>query len=250
MIRHCTLVPGWTLDPDCNAEQPEEPSLQLYNLPARVEIEHSILGSIQIEQDEVKTDPTVIHISDSIVDATGSNPDCNSPGCEAIGRLSNGSAHATLKIADSTIIGCVNVHAIELAENSIFMGDVCVGRRQIGCMRFCYVFPHSCTPRRYRCQPDLAEQAVDTDAERQRERDRVRPRFNSLRYGRPDYAQLADRCAEEIKRGADDESEMGVFHDLFNPQREANLRERLEEHTPAGMNVGIIFVNYETEVAK
>jgi hypothetical protein len=74
-----------------------------------------------------------------------------------------------------------------------------------------------------------------------RERDRVRPRFNSVRYGRPDYAQLADLCAEEIKRGADDESEMGVFHDLFNPQREANLRARLDEYTPAGMQAGIIF---------
>jgi hypothetical protein len=36
---------------------------------------------------------------------------------------------------------------------------------------------------------------------------------------------------------------MGVFHDLFNPQREANLRARLDEYTPAGMRAGIIFVN-------
>jgi len=46
----------------------------------------------------------------------------------------------------------------------------------------------------------------------------------------------------EIKRGADDESEMGVFHDLFQPQREANLRARLEEYTPAGIDAGVIFV--------
>lgn len=43
---------------------------------------------------------------------------------------------------------------------------------------------------------------------------RVRPQFTSRRYG-----LLAQTCAEEIKRGADDESEMGVFHDLFEPQR-------------------------------
>jgi len=42
------------------------------------------------------------------------------------------------------------------------------------------------------------------------------------------------------KRGADDESEMGAFHDLFQPQREANLLARLDEFTPAGMDVGII----------
>jgi hypothetical protein len=64
-----------------------------------------------------------------------------------------------------------------------------------------------------------------------------------LRYGEPVYCQLATGCAEEIIRGADDESEMGVFHDLFNPQRTANLRARLAEYTPAGMEAGVLFEN-------
>ena len=71
----------------------------------------------------------------------------------------------------------------------------------------------------------------------------MRPRFNNTRYGTPAYCQLSDDCAVEIKRGADDESEMGVFHDLFQPQREANLRARLDEYTPAGMDAGILFVD-------
>jgi hypothetical protein len=127
-------------------------------------------------------------------------------------------------------------------------------------MRFCYVTPGSRTPRRYECQPDGAEGAaednlrdrakkekkpVPPDAEiqeaRSRERFRVRPEFNSTRFGNPTYCQLTDSCAEEISRGADDESEMGVFHDLFQPQRAANLRERLDEFTPAGTEAGIIF---------
>ena len=78
---------------------------------------------------------------------------------------------------------------------------------------------------------------------KQRERVRVRPRFTSTRYGHPAYCQLACDCAEEIKRGADDESEMGAFHDLYQPQREANLRARLDEYTPAGMEAGILFAN-------
>lgn len=41
--------------------------------------------------------------------------------------------------------------------------------------------------------------------------------------------------------GADDESEIGVFHDLFQPQREANLRTRLEEYVPAEFDVNLIF---------
>jgi hypothetical protein len=33
---------------------------------------------------------------------------------------------------------------------------------------------------------------------------------------------------------------MGAFHDLFQPQREASLRARLEEFTPAGSDAGVI----------
>jgi hypothetical protein len=69
----------------------------------------------------------------------------------------------------------------------------------------------------------------------------VRPQFWSTHFGDPGYARLARPVIPEIWRGADDESEMGVFHDLFQPQREANLRARLEEYTPAGMNCGIIW---------
>ena len=72
---------------------------------------------------------------------------------------------------------------------------------------------------------------------------RVEPQFNSTRYGTPTYCQLADACADEIRRGADDESEMGVFHDLYQPQRATNLRTRLDEYTPAGMEAGLIYAS-------
>jgi len=72
---------------------------------------------------------------------------------------------------------------------------------------------------------------------------RVEPQFVSTRYGKPEYCRLAEGCAFEIKRGADDESEMGVFHDLFQPQRAANLRGRLEEYSPAGLEVGIVYAS-------
>ena len=83
-------------------------------------------------------------------------------------------------------------------------------------MRFCYVTPGSRTPRRYNCQPDLVERAIEEklcriaqemslpepskaemDAAKARERDRVRPQFNSTHYGTPTYCQLAEACAEE-----------------------------------------------------
>ncbi len=211
---------------------------------ARLRIERSISGSIQINENEVKTDPIPVLISDSILDATD-------PRKEAIGAPGCAVAHAVLSIQRSTVFGIIDVHAIEHADDSIFMDCVNVARRQLGCMRFCYVPPGCRTPRRYHCQPDLVVQnVIETvaDLEEQakakaREIGRVRPQFTSIRYGNPGYAQLALNCPEEIKRGGEDASEMGVFHDLFQPQREANLYARLQEYTPAGMDVGILFAS-------
>src|SRR4030095_12492981 len=115
-------------------------------------------------------------------------------------------AHAAMTIRRSTVFGHVLVHAIELAENSIFSGQVRAARRQRGCMRFCYVPRDSRTPRRYNCQPDLTLVAVaasgvsagDRASAEAREEARVRPRFNSVRYGTAEYGQLARACAAEI----------------------------------------------------
>ncbi len=236
LIRHCTLVPGWSLHCDCEPRRSTEPSLELFNTSAHTAIEHSIIGSIQIDRDEVQNDPLPIHIYDSIIDATSVEG-------EAMGAVGGSTAHARLTIARSTVLGQVDVHAIDLAENSIFNGKIFVSRQQQGCMRFSYVTPNSRTPPRYNCQPDLVEQAVTEESQQQQERERVKPQFNSMRYGTPTYCQLADTCAEEIKHGADDESEMGVFHHLYQYQKAANLRTRLDEYTPAGMEVGIIYIN-------
>ncbi|NJA05286.1 hypothetical protein HC024_06015 [Methylococcaceae bacterium WWC4] len=240
VIRHCTLVPGWSLDCACEPCRPAEPSLTVLNSLVCIRIEHSIVGSIQIGNDEVNAEPLALHISDSIVDATGWDGD--GPESEAIGAPGAGFAHASATIVRTTVFGCVNVHALVLAEDSIFMGTVCVARRQWGCMRFCYAPPTSRTPRRYHCQPDLATAELSGDAKLLEQR-RVVPHFSSSRYGTPAYAQLAADCAVEIVRGAEDESEMGAFHDLFQPQRLANLRTRLQEYTPAGTDADIILAS-------
>ncbi len=290
-IRHSTLVPGWTLTTNCEPNRPAESSLILHNTNACVTVQRSILGSIQVKQDEVATDPILITLEDSILDATDEE-------FSALDAAGWPLAHAILTIKNSTIIGQVLTHAIELGENSIFLGNIEVGRSQIGCLRFCYVPPGSRTPRQYNCQPnfklikaninrefnnaqleltnafnadlkkinaneDLSETdktAAIADKESQFELDlnqlkaqfklkeileplRIKPRLNSLRYGTATYCQLSDDCAPEIKRGAEDESEMGVFYHLYQPQREANLTVRLKEYTPAGMDVGIIYAS-------
>jgi hypothetical protein len=247
-IRHSTLVPGWGLECDCEPQHPEEPSLELDDAPDCVRIEHSIIGSIVVQRDEVKEDPCHIYLSDSILDAT-------SPEQVAVGAPEGLCAYTILDIRRCTVFGEVQTHAIQLAENSIFMGKILACRRQMGCIRFCYITPGSRTPKRFECQPDLVVSAASALAQKDglsgpakdallaSERLRVEPDFNSLRYGAPTYCQLADTCATEITRGAEDESEMGAFHDLYQPQRADSLRVRLDEYTPAGMNAGIIFAS-------
>ncbi len=131
---------------------------------------------------------------------------------------------------------------MELASNTIFLAEVAnadkatwpapvrARKRQEGCVRFSYLPAGSSVPRRFRCQPK-----DDSDASR------VRPLLVSSRYGDPAYCQLSPRCPVEIFRGADDESEMGVFHDLYGAQREAHLTARLEEYLRFGLEAGIFY---------
>jgi hypothetical protein len=238
-IRHCTLVPGWGLHHDCGPIRPADPSLEILGSQARVRIEHSILGSILVSANEAGIDPIHIDLSDSILDATD-HADCDRPECEALNGPDSSVAYVMASFRRCTVLGRVHTRAIRFAENSLFLNRVWVARRQVGCMRFCYVSPGSRTPPRYECQPDRVTAHL-SGGEAALSALRVRPQFVSERYGTPDYARLADDCAVEIRKGADDQSEMGVYHDLYVPQRAALLTQRLEEFTPAGMEAGLIW---------
>jgi hypothetical protein len=82
------------------------------------------------------------------------------------------------------------------------------------------------------------EQAALTLAVRRR----VIPMFESRRSRDPELGQLARQSASEIRRGADNGSEMGAFCFLEQPQREANLRSALDEYLRFGLEAGVFFV--------
>lgn len=251
-IRHCTFVPGWELDQNCNPVWGSEPSLILSDIPiyqpwekegwtdcppellvpTRIRIDRSITGTIIVQRDEVDAEPVRLDICRSIVDATAKDT-------PAIGGPGDWRAHAVVSIVTSTILGTVKTHMIELGENSIFTGTVDAARRQLGCIRYCYLPPSSRTPKRHACQPDLVmRQAQETGGNADGEAARIVPKFldQRLLYGRPNYCRLDDikGCANEILQGADDESEMGAFHDLFVPQRLANLHTAIADFLPLG----------------
>jgi hypothetical protein len=153
----------------------------------------------------------------------------------------------------ATVLGEVHVKELKLASEVIFTSPVVARRRQAGCARFSYVPEGSSTPRRYRCQPDAAlarrreELGLDPEdrlppAEEALIRARLKPSFTSVRYGDPGFAQLGLTAAGEIRTGAEDGSEVGAFSHLEQPQREANLRIRLEEYLPFGLEAGLIYV--------
>ena len=139
---------------------------------------------------------------------------------------------ATATIERSTVIGPVFVREMPLASEAIFDDPVWTLRRQAGCVRFCYLPPASQTPRQHRCQPADPREAT-----------RIRPSFTTLRYGMAGYAQLGAAVPAEIAAGAEDGAEMGVFHDLSQYQRVANLRLRLDEFLRFGLEVGVVFAS-------
>lgn len=252
-ILHSTLVPGVAIaetDPPV-PPPPVEPSISaaanlatgaIANTELAVQIAFSISGPIRMP-DHAEGIVTL----DSIIDGAGidaiAGPAANEPG-------------PPLHSERTTIRGTTLVRQIDLATETIFDGLVEAERTQAGCVRFSYVQPLSRTPRRYRCQPDLADRkAIEaeearagplTPAQKQAVRDlvhlRVKPEYTAEAYGQPAYLQLSLRGPAEISTGAADGSEMGVYCHLKQPQREANLRLRLKEYLPFGLDYGLIYV--------
>lgn len=247
---HCTLVPGRELDeqqgwPRHAAEASivvETPSAEL-----EIEIEASIIGALRLPEHMQG-----LKVTDSIIDrpeAENENPETVRV---ALAQNDDGVLPGPVTILErSTIFGEVHVHTLTLAAEVIFNQRVKAKRRQLGCLRYSYVGDwESVTPRRFRCQPDLAlenrrkqlQAEVLCETEQDRIRSRMQPDFTSLCYGQPGYAQLSLNTASEICTGAEDGAEMGVFEHLKQPQRETNLRIRLEEYMPYGLEPGIIYI--------
>jgi hypothetical protein len=148
---------------------------------------------------------------------------------------------ATVRVDACSIVGSTKVRSLH-ADNSIFTGAVTVSRRQVGCLRFCFVprDPETSTPRRYRCQPDLALRDVDDPGMQALIEGRVVPVFTSTDYGDPGYAQLGGQCPVEIRAGAENGAEMGAFMFLRQPQRSANLRAALDEYLRLGLEAATL----------
>lgn len=212
-LRHCTLAPAQT-------------PLVIRSEEIDVVVERSILGTLRV------TDEARVTISDSILDA-GSRTAVAFAGLDATAE------DGALTLSRVTVIGRVHARELPLVENSLLLGTVTAARRQAGCVRFSWIPLASRVPRRFRCQPEIPEGT--TAPERSRLAARLAPRFTSLRFDHPGYCQLRRDTPDGVRRGAEDESEMGAFSSLRQPQREDDLRVRFDEYLRVGLAAGLFF---------
>jgi hypothetical protein len=223
-ISHCTFNPASTPAIQGQPSLPPQPSICIETSNVAVNVDHSILGPIRISTENT------VSLTTCILDALSPSDVAYACHRDAV------SAGAPLTVNTSTIIGKVHTQEMVLASNTIFLAElepvdawkapVLADQLQQGCVRFCYVPPGSSLPRLFHCYP-VANSAST-------------PSLTSLRFGDPGYCQLTD-WSGLILQGADDQSEVGVFHDLYQPQRLSNLRIMLTDYLRFGLEAGIFF---------
>jgi len=224
-LTQSTLDPGWALRPAGNPHG-GQPTVAVDQAGVQVAIQRSIIGAVTAH--ELAT----VTISDSIVDASDQS-------AVAYSASSGPSGGGALTLDGCTVIGRVHASLLTLVSNSILLarldkndnwnGPLWADRQQQGCVRFSYLPRKSIIPRSFEC---VEEDGINPD-----------PLFASLRYGDsdPGYGKLLASTDDKIRRGADDGGEMGAFHFVLAPQREDDLRVRMQEYLPAGLEFGIFY---------
>jgi hypothetical protein len=243
-LRHCTLVPGLALAPDATPTVPGAVTLSVDLPDADVALDRCIVGALRVEAH------SRTRIKDSIVDATGSTRVAfAAPGAAAADGLvdqdaaaNDSEAGGSLTLEECTVVGKLRTVTVPLVSNSILFArladadtwaaPVLVERRQEGCVRFSWLPDGALVPRRYHCWPESAEPP-----------ERANLRFSTLRYGFPEYAQLSSGSGSLLLTGASDEGQPGAYHYLQQPQRETNLRVRLDEYLRVGLQGGVLYAS-------
>jgi hypothetical protein len=277
VVRYSTFVPGGRAPNASCGCSPNHASLALRIPGGRLSIAHSVVGTLNIEHPccdsspsrhdftvACPKDPLSLRIRDSIIHAAQGRAAITGECCWP--------AHADLSIERSTVLGHVWVQQISSAEDSLFEGLVHTTRRAHGYMRFCYVpldaaqLKEHCdcetsfaatrsrtsrTPPRFKCIPEASQKGrsprsvddCDCTPANGSVTTALAPKFVTRDFGRPGYCELAIDCPAAIRRGAQDESELGVYHDNYWPQREAALEAQLQEYTPADVTSAVIMAD-------
>ncbi|MGA2349990.1 MAG: hypothetical protein ABSF70_06110 [Terracidiphilus sp.] len=232
-VNDCTLVPGWAYGPaevvsgEITAQaptQPRAPVLLVDSASVAVSATTSILGGI------LANSLATVTLTSCIVDATD-------PSNTAFAAPDGTLGGAALTLNACTVVGRVHATLLTLVTDSILWSTkstsvtsgLIADRKQQGCVRFSFLPIDAVTPPPFEC----VTQAVAAP----------QPLFVTTRYGQPGYLKLMASTDNSIRRGADDGGEMGVYHFLFAPQRESDLKIRMQEYLPVGLEFGLIYQN-------
>ncbi len=207
-LAHLSIAPGNAL------------SLTDATVEEAITLTRAITGTLDLGT--VETD---LHITQSIVDGDG-------------GPALTASA-TDLHVQGSTLIGATGTGEVH-ATDTIFDGTLVAERTQAGCIQYSFYDPAgSRTPRRYRCQPDLAL-ADQPPADHPGIIAGLRPLYAATVFGQPDYARLSDRAAPELLTGASDSGAMGAWGFMQFGWRETNLQIAIQEYLPFGLMAGSV----------
>jgi hypothetical protein len=244
-MQDCTLVPGISVDSTGAPTNAGAASLVILHPYASVTLTRCIVGPI------IAVQGATVTLIDCVLDATA--PDAVAycgrvlPAAPALLSVQSAAdlligdgltAGAALTVTTSTCFGGIHAEILEVSD-SLLVADspgpvswpapVWAHERQQSCIRFSYLPTDSRVGRRFECQPDGTADIV--------------PTFTSVHFGDPAYCQLDVITPPEIRRGADDESEMGATHALFIPALETNLCIRLNEYLRFGLSAGFIYAS-------
>jgi hypothetical protein len=181
--------------------------------------------------------------ADSIIDqrngyAIAGNLELSSPPVSGSFRFGTGEPAPTLvQMERVTVFGLILCEVLNASES--LLNDVAlVEDQQSGCIRFTRFEFGSVLPRRYQCVPGESQAKTGSNGLRL-----FPPAFNSLRFGRPDYAQLASACPRKILTASEAGAEVGAFSGTLNTIRSNNLRTKLGEFMPVGLSAVVVAEN-------
>jgi hypothetical protein len=213
-IEHCTLASSedGKLKPAPVWAEEAVPGLEL-------NIEHSILGPLYLPASKENT-AVNLSLHNSIVD--------NGPGYAIAADPAGARPAPPLDLERVTVFGRVHARKV-VASEVLFTSPLKAPAPETeGQIHHSYVPPGSTT--------------LNGEAHPSVSSGMTSPHFTSTTYGDPGYAQISPDCPSQIRKGAVDGSEMGVFHDLYQAQAEENLRAVLEEYLPVGLHASIHYV--------
>jgi hypothetical protein len=225
-LAHCTLVPGCALTPTGEPQPAYSglPALLAESSGVQIEVQSSIVGGLRVGVEATAT------LADSIVDGSDLTG-------VAYADLDGASGGGSLTLQGCTVVGKIHSALFALVSDSVlwarlgaadsWSAPILADRKQQGCVRFSYLPAGSVVPRQFEC----VEQGTGISL----------PLFYSLRYGDPGYGKLLPSTDDSIRQGAHDGGEMGAFHFVLAPMRENDLRVRLQEYLPVGMEFGVFY---------